>query len=53
MKLIQTKNIATINVCREICGISLPSVTFSRRKEKFIQRLNHYDSTLVKRVISV
>jgi len=34
-------------------GIDLPSVTLSCRKEMFIHRLNHYDNTLIKRVISM
>jgi len=32
-------------------GIDLPRITLSRDKEKFIQRLNRCDNTLIKRVI--
>jgi len=53
MKLFQTNSIVTVNCCREMFGIDLPSVTLSRRKEKFTQRLNHRDNTSVKRVISM
>jgi len=34
-------------------GIDLPSATLSRRKEKFIQKLNRCDNTLIKPVISM
>jgi len=53
MKLFRTNNIVTVNCCREMFGIDLPSVTLSRRKEKFIQRLNHCNNTSVKRFISM
>jgi len=52
MKLFQT-NIVIVNCCRKMFGIDLPSVALFRRKEKFIQRLNHCVNTLIKRAISM